>query len=663
MNAGLPAPNVEPPAALASTQQQFLSVISRDEAEARFHEHLTLVPLGTEQVPLSLSLRRILAEDVVAPVDVPGFDRSNVDGFAVRSADTVGASEDHPRTLTLTDEQLSPGIRPTRSVNSGLATAIATGGMLPRGADAVLMVEDTDLLQGELPWRLSIRRSAGPGENVFFAGSDIACGETVLPTGQQLSSREIGILAAIGKATVAVYRRPRVAILSTGGEIVAPGNSLPAGSVYDSNAAILSAAVNELGGEPICLGIVPDREELLQQALNEALQYDLVLLSGGTSKGAGDLSYRVVNRLGHPGIVAHGVALKPGKPVCLAVIDQKPIAILPGFPTSAIFTFHEFVAPVLLAFGGRSVRRPTTLTAELPMPINSQRGRTEYLLVTLLERGEDLAAYPLGAGSGSVTTFSRADGFITIDAHTEMIRAGEMVQVSLLGQSTAPADLVVMTSQCSGLDYLLGLMSRRGFSVKVMLLGSQAALAAARRAECDIAGMHLLDPVTNEYNRPFVTDDLVLRPGYQRLQCLVARMDDLRFSGKLALDAVRDALHDATCRMVNRNVGSGTRIGIDALLTEADPTAPRPPGYSSQVRSHHAACAAVKDRARGLGDGHRIGRATVWAADTSLREEMFDFVISRSRLDRPAVQAFCELLENARVRSELADQGYRQAQP
>ena len=208
--------------------------------------------------------------------------------------------------------------------------------------------------------RCEIGRAVTAGENVSYAGTDIARGETVLRAGQVLTSREIGVLAAIGLAQIRVCRRPRVAILSTGDEIVPPGSPLPLGAIYDSNAAIIGAAVAELGGEPVHLGVVRDDEPALAAALTAALRHDVVLLSGGTSKGAGDLSYRVASRLGDPGIVAHGVALKPGKPICLAVSQGKPVVILPGFPTSAIFTFHEFVAPVIRAFAGLPPERRRT---------------------------------------------------------------------------------------------------------------------------------------------------------------------------------------------------------------------------------------------------------------------------------------------------------------
>jgi len=367
-------------------QTQFLSVLSRDEATERFRRHLTLAPLGHETVALGDALGRVLGVDVIAAVDVPGFDRSNVDGFAVQAADTFGAGEEDRRRLALNTELLTPGVVAREVVSERRATVIATGAMLPRGADAVVMVEHTEVVAERDGTRIvEVGRAVTAGENVSYAGTDIARGETVLRAGQVLTSREIGVLAAIGVAEVRVCRRPRVAILSTGDEIVAPGSPLPLGAIYDSNAAIIGAAVTELGGEPVQLGVVRDEEAALTAALTRALEHDVVLLSGGTSKGAGDLSYRVASRLGDPGIVAHGVALKPGKPICLAVSHGKPVVILPGFPTSAIFTFHEFVAPVIRAFAGLPRERRETVTATLPMRVNSERGRTEYLLVGLVE--------------------------------------------------------------------------------------------------------------------------------------------------------------------------------------------------------------------------------------------------------------------------------------
>ena len=244
-------------------QDQFLEVVDRDEAIARFHRHLKLRPLASEQLPLAQSLHRVLAESVVAEVDVPGFDRASVDGFAVRAGDTVNASEQAPRVLQLNAEVLTPGVEPRLPVTEGSASLIATGGMVPRGADAIVMVEHTETLAVDAKTKIEVHRPATPGQFIAFAGTDLARGETVVRAGEMITSREIGMLAAIGRSHVVVHRQPRIAILSTGDEIVAPGQPIRAGQVYDSNAAILAAAVTEIGAIPEELGIGADDEEQL----------------------------------------------------------------------------------------------------------------------------------------------------------------------------------------------------------------------------------------------------------------------------------------------------------------------------------------------------------------------------------------------------------------
>ena len=316
-------------------QDQFLQVLDRDEAERRFRAALDLSPRGVERIPLDAALGRVLAAEVRAPVDVPSFDRSNVDGFAVVAEDTFGAAEEAPRVVRLIDEQIQTGVVPPTAIRAGEAAAIATGGMMPRGADAVVMVEHAEV-HGAV---VRIARAVTPGAGVSFAGTDITAGETVVRQGQLLTSRDTGVLAAVGVAEVDVWRTPVVAILSTGDEIIAPGDPMRPARVYDSNAQVLADAVREAGGEPARLGIVGDDAAALRDRLRQALECaDIVLLSGGTSKGAGDVSYRVVAELSDPGIVAHGVALKPGKPICLAATGGRAVVVLPGFPTSAIFT-------------------------------------------------------------------------------------------------------------------------------------------------------------------------------------------------------------------------------------------------------------------------------------------------------------------------------------
>jgi putative molybdopterin biosynthesis protein len=638
-------------------QEQFLQVVDRDEAERRFRAAVDRSPRGVERVPLEAALGRVLAVDVVSPVDVPSFDRSNVDGFAVVAGDTFGASEEQPRWLGLSGEIVHTGIVPKSTVRPGHAVTIATGGMIPRGADAVVMVEHAHV-EGE---EVRIARAVTPGSAISFAGTDITAGETVVRAGQPLTSRDTGVLAAIGVAEVDVWRRPIVAIISTGDEIIAPGEPMRPARVYDSNGQVLADSVRELGGEPRRLGITPDDEEALRAKLRDALGFaDIVLLSGGTSKGEGDVSYRVVAELHDPGIVAHGVALKPGKPICLAASGGRAVVVLPGFPTSAIFTFHEFVAPLILEQAGRGAEERPVVQARLAVKVNSEIGRTEYLLVGLVETAEpgcvpgSLAAYPMGQGSGSVTTFSRADGFATIARHEEIVEAGTTIDVRLLAKELRLADVVVIGSHCIGLDYLLGRLQRRGIRSKFIAVGSTAGLDAARRGECDLAGIHLLDPKTDEYNRPFLTPALDLIPGYGRLQGVVFRAGDPRFEGRSAEEAVAGVRHDASTVMVNRNQGSGTRALVERLLGGA-----RPPGHAVQPRNHNAVAAAVAQGRADWGVTLDTIAKNAGLGFLPLREERYDFVVPRTRAGRPGVLAFRALLEEPATREALAKLGMR----
>ena len=643
----------------AARQQQFLDIVSRDEAERRFRSHLELVPLGEETVGLVDALGRVLARDVAAPVDVPGFDRASVDGFALRAEDTAGATAGTPCLLQLNPEMLTPGVQPVHAVQPGTATIIATGGMVPRGADTVIMVEQTDVSEAGDEGRivLEIHRPAAPGQFIATAGSDIARGETVLRRGCVLSSREIGMLAAVGLGEVPVWRRPVVAILSTGDEIVPPGGPIHDGQVYDSNAAVLAAAVTELGCTPLKLGIVPDDIAALEAALTRGLAAgDALLLSGGTSKGAGDLAYGVVSRLvTDPGIVVHGVALKPGKPLCLAVSSGKPVVILPGFPTSAIFTFHEFVAPVLRAMAGQPATRQDLVKATLPMRISSERGRTEYVMASLMRLPDGgLAAYPTAKGSGAVTAFAQADGFFAVPAQSETLEAGAEVMVRLIGASVEPADLVVIGSHCVGLDRLIGMLEREGLRVKSLAVGSSGGLAAARRGECDLAGIHLMDPKSGVYNTPYLTAGLSLLQGYRRMQGVVFQPNDPRFAAcKTAADAVAMAAADPACMMVNRNSGSGTRILIDRLLGGARPT-----GYSHQAKSHNGVAVAVMQNRADWGVAIDTVARQYGLGFLPLQPESYDFVLPDARSSRPGVRRFAELLRSSAGRRALADLGF-----
>jgi putative molybdopterin biosynthesis protein len=625
-----PVPAFVPPPA----QDQFLRILSRDAAEAAFRDALRPAPLGTESVDLDLLAGRVLARDVAAPVDAPPFDRATVDGFALRAADLFEASATEPVHLDLNPETITCGRVPALPVRAGTATPIATGGPMPRGADAVVMIEHTDPDGAGI----AVGRAVAPGAHVAFAGSDIARGQTLLRRGTLIGAREVAMLAAVGLGHAEVWRKPRVAVLSTGDELVQPGQPLRPGAVYDSNGPVIAAALRENGCEAVHLGAVPDDPDALGGAVRAAFAaHDALILSGGTSKGAGDLTTRVIAGLGAPGIVAHGVALKPGKPLCLAVCDGKPVVVLPGFPTSAMFTFHELVAPALRAMAGLPPRGAARVTAALPVRMASELGRTEFAMVALTRGPDGLVAHPVSRGSGAVTAFAQADGFVTVPALAESLPAGTRSEVTLFGpQVDAPA-LSVIGSHCVGLDAVLGHLAR---PVRILATGSQGGLAALRRRECDIAPIHLPDPQTGIYNTGFLAEGMRLIPGWRRMQGLVFRPGDPRFEGRSPAQALAAVLADDAAIMVNRNQGSGTRVLMEGLLQGA-----RPPGYWNQPASHNAVAASV---AQGRADWGLAIAPVAEAAGLGflpVADEHYDFAVWQDPRDPDAMAAFESALE------------------
>jgi len=407
----------------------FRKLLSLEEARHILKESFSPKPVGVERVPLSEALDRVLAKDVVAQVDVPPFDRSTVDGYAVKAADTFGADEDRPVALKFCG-QVTVGEPPSVVVEKGMTAEIATGAPLPKGADAVVMVEysirrDDTIL---------IHRPVSKGENVMEAGSDIHKGEKILRKGQRLASREIGVLAALGFTKVDVYKRPRIAVISTGAEIVEPGKLLQPGKVYDINVHTLSAAVLECGGEPINLGIIPDERNQLEAAVKKALNSaDAVVTSGGVSVGPKDIIPQVLDTLGKPGVIISGIAVKPGKPTTIAMISGKPVFSLPGHPTSSLLVFHLIVRPIICKMAGRKEETSPMVKAVAATKMFPARGRRTFVMVNLThDKKGRLFASPVPTGlSGAITTLAKASGFVEIEEEKQFINEGEEVRVYL----------------------------------------------------------------------------------------------------------------------------------------------------------------------------------------------------------------------------------------
>jgi molybdopterin molybdotransferase len=416
------------------------------------HELFTVLPPGeafasfrgacspiqrTETVPLEAALGRVLAADVVAGETLPSFARSTMDGYAVRAADTHGASEQSPAYLRLIDD-VPTGVVPQHAVGIREAIRTHTGAMIPPGADAVVMVEDTNLHPLGAPGEAEVEvlASSPPGDNVLAVGEDMLAGSVAIPAGRRLRAADLGGLAALGVTAVTVVLRPRIAILSTGDEVVPAAAQPGPAQVRDVNATTVAAVVTQAGGIPVSCGIAPDDADALEAALRDALAgADAVVLSAGSSVSVRDLTAEVVARLGSPGVIVHGIAIKPGKPTVLAICDGAPIVGLPGNPASALVVAWRIVRPLVRLLSGERVdddglgdERELSAVVDLPLP--SRPGREDYVPCTLARDAEGaLHATPLFGASNLIFTLVRADALIAVPLDRSGVAAGERVRV------------------------------------------------------------------------------------------------------------------------------------------------------------------------------------------------------------------------------------------
>jgi molybdenum cofactor synthesis domain-containing protein len=404
---------------MATKMRPFRDTIPLEQARALIDQAIRPIE-RRELVPLGEANGRVLAVAVIATSDVPPFSRAAMDGYAVRAEDTFGASRAEPRTLTCV-EQVFTGQVPARAIGSGQCAEIATGAPMPDGADAVVMVEETSADAA----RVQVFTPVYPKQNVGRQGADIQQGQTVLATGEVLNASRVGALAALGTMEVAVYERPRVAILSTGNEIVDPGQPLAPGQIYDINRFTVSAVVAEHGGVPVTYKTALDTIDDLSRAVDECLQDDVLVFSGGSSVGERDLILDVIAAEGE--VLFHGIALKPGKPTAFGVVRGKLVFGLPGYPTSCLTNAYLLLAPALRGIARLPVLAIRSLMLPLSDRIVSTPGRYQIYTVRLANG----TAVPAFKASGDITSMSRADGYIEIPTNTDIVEKGEMVEVKL----------------------------------------------------------------------------------------------------------------------------------------------------------------------------------------------------------------------------------------
>ncbi len=627
----------------------FRELISVEEAKKVVDE--LSVDKGAETVDIFNACGRTAFEDVHAPRDMPPFDRSTMDGYAVKAEDTFKVDEENPGSLRVAG-RIEPGDIPTAEVGKGEAIEISTGAVIPRGCNAVVMVEYTSMEDDSI----LVYRPVAPGENIIAAGSDIMAGELILRKDSTITARDVAILSAVGIKETRVSKRPVVAVISTGNEVVEPGKELGHGKIYDVNSPAICSAVRENGGEPLYLGIAEDDYDKIKAKIKEGLKAaDMVLASGGTSAGVGDLMHRIIDEEGK--VLVHGIAVKPGKPTIIAEIDGKPVFGLPGYPVSAMMIFEIFVAELIRKMAGMQ-EEGRTHRAKISHKIFSSSGRREFLPVNMV--GESI--YPVtGNYSAAVSKLVEADGFIEIPDDTVFLEEGEYTNVKLFS-TLRPADLLIIGSHCVGIDVLLELMRREHpWVVKVINVGSSGGLVAVRRGEADIAGTHLLDDETGEYNIPFISrfrlQNVLLIKGYAREQGLIVKKGNPK-----GIESIEDILREDVSIM-NRNPGSGTRVLLDMYLKDIadskgidfDDMTKRIEGYSMEAKSHTAVATGV------LMDKADVGMGIKTVADRygldfiPLRDEEYDFVIRKDRVNKEGVKQFVSTLRSSEFKQALEE--------
>lgn len=621
----------------ADRRKIYLESVPLADALVRLHRALDAAGWrgGVEELPVEAALGRVTAAAVPARISSPHYHAAAMDGVAVRAADTYGAAETTP--VRLTPEQ---------------AVWVDTGDPLPAGKDAVIMVEDINRIDG----LVEIYAAVAPWQHVRPIGEDLVATELVVPEGTELRAQEIGALLAAGVSHVPVWRRPRVTFIPTGTELVQPRPDPRPGEIIEYNSRVILSLVAEWGGEPHRHDIVRDDYELLRQTVREAVAHsDIIVVNAGSSAGSEDYSVHVLGDLGQ--VVLHGVAIRPGKPVMAAVVDGKPVIGLPGYPVSTWLTADLFLKPLVYRFRGLPAPRRQRVQARLARRLASHMGVDDFTRVKLGRVGGGLVATPMGRGAGVISSLVRADGMLVIPANLEGFEEGAEVAVELL----RPLDDIEVAVVATGShDIVLDMVSsylRRsgGFALSSAHVGSLGGITALRRGEAHMAGVHLLDEATGEYNIPYVRRYL----GQPARLVLFCRRDQgflVPPGNPKGITAFAD-LARPDVSFVNRQRGAGTRLLLDYQLKQAGIDPAQVQGYRREEFTHLGVAAAVRSGSADCGLGILAAARALGLDFVPVTREEYELCIPAAHWDHPGVQAVLGLLRDPDFRREVEDLG------
>lgn len=619
----------------------YLHCEPREEAWKRFEklwrEAGGPLPLTMEQVPVPAARGRILAEPVFAAHSVPHYHSSAMDGIAVNSDKTVGASLRAP--VTLVPEQDF--------------VWVDTGDPLPPGCDAVIMIEDTNETdQGNI----EITAPAAPWQHVRAVGEDVVAGELVVAAGRRLTAFEQAAIMAAGVSAVKVFRKPLVAVIPTGDELVAAGTSsqLAPGQIREFNSVLLTGLLEEQGAEVRTWPVCRDDVALLRNALRQALAWaDMVLINAGSSAGRDDYTARVINELGQ--VVVHGIAIRPGTPVILGLVDRKPVLGIPGYPVSAALTCQLFALPALAHIQEQQAPQPVQVRARLSRRVASPPGREEYLRVQVAQVNREWIAVPMTRGAGNIKSLAESDGYVVIPLGSEGLEARTAVNV-LLHRPSAELERSVLLagSHDLSLDILAAMLTE--YRLVASRLGSLGGLLALKRGEAHLSGAHLLDPETGQYNISYVerylpNSSIVLIELVKRQQGLMLAPGNPLNIHNLSDVAVRQA------RFINRQRGAGTRVLLDYELQRLGIEPQQLSGYERELYSHMAVAQAVASGAADVGLGIYAAARALNLDFVPVAQETYHLVVPKGNLELPGVQALLEVINSNQFQRAVEELG------